>query len=64
MVQITLDNSVGKACLELHQKAYHALSRVLEDLANGKEVCTIGRGGKKIVLARASKQNTVARQYY
>lgn len=34
------------------------------DLANGEAIYTIGRGGKRKVLARASNRNTVARKYY
>ena len=64
MVKISLDNPVGEACIEQHRKAYQVLGRVLEDLANGKEVYTIGRSGKRKILARASNKYTVARKYY
>lgn len=61
MVKISLDN---KNCIEQHRKAYQVLSRVLEDLANGNAVYTIGRGGKRKILAAASNVSTVARKYY
>ncbi|MBQ4385130.1 MAG: hypothetical protein II823_04305 [Kiritimatiellae bacterium] len=61
MVKISLDN---QDCIEQHREAYQVLGRVLEDLASGKAIYTIGRGGKSKVLSRASNRNTVARKYY
>ena len=57
MVKISLDSKVGRECLRMHKEAYAILDKVLEDLAKGNEVKTIGRGGRVIVLSSRNGRN-------
>lgn len=64
MVKISLDSKVGRECLRMHKEAYAILDKVLEDLAKGNEVKTIGRGGRVIVLSSRNGRNTITKRYY
>ena len=64
MIKISLDSPNVRECVAEHNKAYAVLASVLEDLANGNEVKTIGRGGREVILSAKNGRNTASKRYY